>query len=202
VVHRTTAEATGICGAIFNLTEGIKMKLKTVLSGAVLGAAMSSGAAFATGYILPTNGSPVTASVSSQTFSDTFGFTLSTVERFSGGAGSSAMDWSFSIFKGHVDPVNFSTMSLDKLTESSYIPVTGNMSDPWNSAGASWISFSASNPLTAGTYRLDVAGTSPSGSGSYGVAAVLTPVPEPETYAMMLAGLGLMGFIARRRKQR
>lgn len=26
-------------------------------------------------------------------------------------------------------------------------------------------------------------------------------VPEPETYAMMLAGLGLMGFIARRRKK-
>ena len=26
------------------------------------------------------------------------------------------------------------------------------------------------------------------------------PVPEPETYAMMLAGLGLLGFIARRRK--
>lgn len=28
-----------------------------------------------------------------------------------------------------------------------------------------------------------------------------TPVPEPETYAMMLAGLGLLGFVARRRKQ-
>jgi choice-of-anchor A domain-containing protein len=27
------------------------------------------------------------------------------------------------------------------------------------------------------------------------------PVPEPETYAMLLAGLGLMGVIARRRKQ-
>jgi hypothetical protein len=26
------------------------------------------------------------------------------------------------------------------------------------------------------------------------------PVPEPETYAMMLAGLGLLGFVARRRK--
>lgn len=26
------------------------------------------------------------------------------------------------------------------------------------------------------------------------------PIPEPETYAMMLAGLGLMGAIARRRK--
>jgi hypothetical protein len=30
----------------------------------------------------------------------------------------------------------------------------------------------------------------------------ITAVPEPETYAMMLAGLGLMGFVARRRKQR
>lgn len=28
------------------------------------------------------------------------------------------------------------------------------------------------------------------------------PVPEPETYATMLAGLGLLGFIARRRKQK
>ena len=28
----------------------------------------------------------------------------------------------------------------------------------------------------------------------------LAPIPEPETYAMFMAGLGLMGFIARRRK--
>ena len=30
-------------------------------------------------------------------------------------------------------------------------------------------------------------------------ASSLTPVPEPETYAMLLAGLGLLGFVARRR---
>ena len=40
-------------------------------------------------------------------------------------------------------------------------------------------------------------------SDSYGTSldkiSVMTAVPEPETYAMMLVGLGLMGFIARRR---
>ena len=32
------------------------------------------------------------------------------------------------------------------------------------------------------------------------VAVISNPIPEPETYAMLLAGLGLLGFIARRRK--
>ncbi|MGB2831735.1 MAG: PEP-CTERM sorting domain-containing protein [Methylotenera sp.] len=36
----------------------------------------------------------------------------------------------------------------------------------------------------------------------FGIAGQIIPeVPEPETYAMMLAGLGLMGFVARRRKE-
>ena len=42
-------------------------------------------------------------------------------------------------------------------------------------------------------------GTSDSYGGSIDNISV-TAVPEPETYAMLLAGLGLMGSIARRRK--
>ena len=39
-------------------------------------------------------------------------------------------------------------------------------------------------------------------SGVGGSVVVPPPaVPEPETYAMMLAGLGLIGFSARRKKQ-
>jgi hypothetical protein len=34
----------------------------------------------------------------------------------------------------------------------------------------------------------------------YGSVVLAAPVPEPETYAMMLAGLGMLGFFARRRK--
>jgi hypothetical protein len=30
----------------------------------------------------------------------------------------------------------------------------------------------------------------------------IVPVPEPETYAMLMAGLGVMGFVARRRRER
>ena len=37
------------------------------------------------------------------------------------------------------------------------------------------------------------------GSGDF-AGSTLAPVPEPETYAMLLAGLGLMGALARRRR--
>lgn len=36
--------------------------------------------------------------------------------------------------------------------------------------------------------------------GIFLTSAILNPVPEPETYAMLLAGLGILGFVARRRK--
>jgi hypothetical protein len=45
-----------------------------------------------------------------------------------------------------------------------------------------------------------VTGQGPSGLGAQDVA-VFAPVPEPEIYVMLTAGLGLMGFVARRRGQ-
>lgn len=52
--------------------------------------------------------------------------------------------------------------------------------------------------LAAGSYTITgVAALSPEGGG-YGVMSI-TPVPEPESWAMLLAGLGMVGAIARRR---
>ncbi len=39
-------------------------------------------------------------------------------------------------------------------------------------------------------------------TGSYLVKTITAPIPEPETYAMLLAGLGLLGLMTRRRKQK
>jgi hypothetical protein len=69
----------------------------------------------------------------------------------------------------------------------------------------SWASFTVGSGLHSGinTLTFDVYNESgPSGLrvNFNGTGSVLNPVPEPETYAMMLAGLGMMGFIARRRK--
>lgn len=56
--------------------------------------------------------------------------------------------------------------------------------------------------LASGNYAFDVSGQSNGFLGGfYGIqlAGNLTPVPEPATYFMLLAGLGLVGMMARRR---
>lgn len=53
----------------------------------------------------------------------------------------------------------------------------------------------------AGAYHIIVSGlASGSDGGAYGIAMV-SGVPEPETYAMLLGGLSLMGLVARRKKR-
>ncbi|GCL62355.1 FxDxF family PEP-CTERM protein [Pseudaquabacterium pictum] len=58
----------------------------------------------------------------------------------------------------------------------------------------------ASLTLGAGDYAVVVTGKGQASGGMYGVSVNVTPVPEPETYAMMLAGLAALGFLARRRQ--
>ena len=59
-------------------------------------------------------------------------------------------------------------------------------------------------PLLAGpppTYEIRTGGTVFGESGKYGGLVTVSPIPEPEIYAMLAVGLGVMGFVTRRRKQ-
>ena len=55
--------------------------------------------------------------------------------------------------------------------------------------------------LGPGPLTLTISGIVTAAGGSYGGNLNVLAVPEPETYAMMLGGLGLLGFLARRRKK-
>jgi hypothetical protein len=55
--------------------------------------------------------------------------------------------------------------------------------------------------LGGGQYSLQVGGKILGTSGgSYGGNINVSPVPEPETWGMMVAGIGAVGFMSRRRK--
>jgi hypothetical protein len=54
--------------------------------------------------------------------------------------------------------------------------------------------------LYSGTYNLEIAGTINANGGNYGGQVLAAPVPEPTGWALLMAGLGAMGALARRRK--
>lgn len=87
---------------------------------------------------------------------------------------------------------NIQGLTVSLFTSAGSLVATGTQSG--NSVTLSNVS------LTSGSsYRYDVTGTV---SGSLGgqYTFVAQAVPEPETYALFLAGLGAIGFMARRRK--
>jgi len=56
--------------------------------------------------------------------------------------------------------------------------------------------------LGSGDYSVEILGTSKAAKTQYSFQLSVTPVPEPETYGMMLGGLALLGMVARRKAKK
>lgn len=115
--------------------------------------------------------------------------------------------YSFGINFGSIPTANINIQFDDLLVGSHSIPdLTAEL---FNALDVSLGVLSGNNApnnflLGNGNYYLQVAGTpqplnDPNGA-TFGLHFNVTPVPEPETYALMLGGLALIGFSARRRK--
>jgi hypothetical protein len=73
----------------------------------------------------------------------------------------------------------------------------GNLAST-SSAGNTMLSWIGS--LGSGDYTVHVTGMTNLKNAAYLGTVSASPAPEPETYAMLLAGLGVVGFLARRRR--
>jgi hypothetical protein len=184
-----------------NIAMKVSSAFKPLIIAAALAVAGSASAVTATKYTLPINtqsSNLITVAVAQpgDSFSDTFGFNVGTASSFSGFAISSDVQFSYkdlfnNLFVINLDAVSFGQVSL------SPSAITSNVS---GGDTFSRVDFSAPY-LAPGEYVLTVSSKTAPGfqSGAYGIFASLAPVPEPEGYAMFLAGLVIIAAIARRK---
>lgn len=136
---------------------------------------------------------------STQSFTDHYSFNLANISTVLFGYTSNNLLASSKLYlQNDVSPTGPSlgdTAAADVTSpiQSSFVAISNNNPSSW--------SFSS---LAAGSYYLlvdsRIQGKNETGTFTL-TEATITPVPEPETYAMLLAGFGLVGFMSYRRQR-
>jgi hypothetical protein len=123
------------------------------------------------------------AGTKKDTFTDTFTFTLTSTD---------SVDFGANTEFSHGPEVGFTGWSLFDVT-------TGVVVDHGSSVLSNAIEVN-DELLTPGSYALTLTGSFVQKQGLFDGYILATPAPEPTEWAMMAAGLGLMGALARRRQ--
>jgi hypothetical protein len=164
------------------------MKLKSFVATAVLAAASFSASAtsYNLGVLDPTGFDTLIGSSlklgANMAIDDTWTFTL-----LAPSSTSFAAVQTFAVTEGKI--LNFAA-ELNSVSFGS--PTAG--------AGAQTLSWTGG--LGAGMYSVHVTGLTGLAGAKYGATVSALPVPEPETYGMMLGGLALLGVVARRKAKK
>lgn len=192
------------------------MKIKNILLASMIaGASLMASSAYAAtvGKTVMVNlkpdldggynahfGNEFTSADSSNLFSDKYLFTLGSNYDSSASVTSTFLKSSttkdllitgFSLVK--YDPNNIGTVLATFAGTNTTNTVGAHPTDNWELTTMG---------LTAGSYYVEVDGKiMGNGGGTYGTdLTIAAAVPEPETFGMMGLGLGLLGFMARRKK--
>ena len=163
------------------------MKLKFIAAGVLAAASFSASAATYDLGVLDPSGSDTLSAITTKfganaQVDDFWTFELITPSSTSFGALQT-----FSVIEGSIKNFAAVLMGHGQLTASS---APGSQS-------LSWV-----GQLAAGEYTVHVTGVTGLGKAAYLGSVSALPVPEPETYGMMLAGLALVGAVARRRAKK
>nr|WP_315396136.1 FxDxF family PEP-CTERM protein [uncultured Duganella sp.] len=134
-----------------------------------------------------------------KTFTDFYSFVLST-----------NFDSSTSLTSSYLSSTSIKDLQITGFSLLKYDPVSNSILTTYDGVNKT---LAETNPtdtwqltakgLSAGNYYLKVDGlVLGTGGGAYGsdLTIAVSAVPEPETYGMMVAGLGLLGFVARRKQ--
>jgi len=167
------------------------MKIKKLASAVVIALSSLAANAAVTGPVIATNPVYVTGAFTDASFANVLldTFILSVVSEVSG-------DLRYASFIPFATGPQIALPTVTFETVSA-VNTVSSVTTVVNVSGDSSFTFSS---LAAGTYKLLAAGSVP-GSNFIGAQFTVSAVPEPETVAMLLAGLGLVGGFARRRSQ-